>query len=183
MTADSAIATIQSDSLSLDAFNFEPPPPDTRQRLLRFRLTDQDSGLLVLEEIAEVLQIPPTGILTVPGVPDEVLGVLNWRGDMLWLVDLNMLTGYPSLVDQPAGLTTLIVLVIQARGRAVGLGVSQFEEVELHDLTHLQPVASGLFPSKLYHFIAGALPGDRGVVLRADSILQCALWQPSKEQS
>ncbi|NER80144.1 MAG: chemotaxis protein CheW, partial [Leptolyngbya sp. SIO1D8] len=112
--SDSAIATTQLDFLTLESLNFEPSLPDTRQRLLRFPLSPQDSGLLPLEDIAEVLQVPLADILPVPGIPDKALGICNWRGKMLWLVDTHALLGYPPLLDQVSGLSPLIVLVIQA---------------------------------------------------------------------
>ncbi|MGF1514639.1 MAG: chemotaxis protein CheW [Elainellaceae cyanobacterium] len=181
MTAtDAAIAITQPSVLTLESLDFSQPPPDTRQRLLRFQLNTQDSGLLRLEDIAEVLQIAVASILPVPGVPEEVLGICNWRGNMLWLVDFGSLTGYPALLSQAVGLTSLTVLVIQVQGKAVGLGVSQFDDIELHDLNQLQPLALDLFPTKLYPFIAGVLPGDGGVVLNAPSIIQCPLWHASQ---
>lgn len=181
--ADFAIATTQSDLLTLESLNFELPPPDTRQRLLRFPLSAQDSGLLPLEEIAEVLKIAVASILPVPGVPEEVLGICNWRGDMVWLIDFNTLLGYTPLLSQVAGLESLIVLVIQAQDKVIGLGVPQFDDIELHDLNHLQPVAPGLFPPQMYPFIAGALPGDQGTVLSGSSIIQCPIWRPSQEDT
>ncbi|MGB3612595.1 MAG: chemotaxis protein CheW [Elainellaceae cyanobacterium] len=179
--ANAAIALAQQDFLTLESLGIEAPPPDDRQRLLRFPLSTQDSGLLRLEDIAEVLPVAVDSILPVPGIPDAVLGLCNWRGDMLWLVDFSTLTGYPPLLDQAISLTSLIVLVIKAQGQTVGLGVPQFDDVELHDLNHLQPVSPGLFSSKLYPFIAGVLPGDQGVVINAPSIIQCPLWHSTQE--
>ena len=183
MTAsNSAIATTQLDLLALESLDFQPPPPDTRQRLLRFPLSNHDSGLLRLEDIAEVLQIASADVLPVPGVPEEVMGICNWRGEMLWLIDFNALIGYPPLLNQISGLSPLTILVIQAHDKVVGLGVSQFDDVELHDLSHLQSVAPGLFPPPMHAFIAGVLPGDQGAVLDASSIIQCPLWRRSQEE-
>ncbi|MEO0406624.1 MAG: CheW domain-containing protein [Cyanobacteria bacterium P01_A01_bin.135] len=163
----------------LDALGLAPPPPDTRQRLLRFPLWGQDSGLLSLADIAEVLRVPLGNVLPVPGVPEVVLGICNWRGDMLWLVDFNALSGYPSILEQVGGSLPLTILVVRAQGKAVGLGVSQFQDIERHDLTHLQGAAPGLFPARLYPFIAGVLPGDQGAVLNAAAILAASCWQTS----
>ena len=179
--SNSAIATTQLDLLALESLNFEPPPPDTRQRLLRFPLSNHDSGLLLLEDIAEVLQIALLDILPVPGVPKQVLGICNWRGNMLWVIDLNALIGYPPLLSQVSGLSPLTILVIQTQDKAVGLGVSHFDDVELHDLDHLQAVAPGLFPPPMHPFIAGVLPGDQGAVLHVPSIIQCPLWRQAQE--
>ncbi|NER81963.1 MAG: chemotaxis protein CheW, partial [Leptolyngbya sp. SIO1D8] len=96
-------------------------------------------------------------------------------------VDTHALLGYPPLLDQVSGLSPLIVLVIQAQGHTVGLGIPRFDDIELHDLSHLQPVAPGVFPAQMSPFIAGVPPGVQGAVLDALSIIQCPLWQQSQE--
>ncbi|MGF1524079.1 MAG: chemotaxis protein CheW [Leptolyngbyaceae cyanobacterium] len=179
--SDSAIATTQSTLLTLDSLDFELPAPDTRQRLLRFPLSTQDSGLLLLEDIAEVFQVAVTDILPVPGVPEATLGICNWRGAMLWLIDFNTLIGYSPLLSYLPGLSPVTVLVIQTQDGTIGLGIPRFDDIELHDLDHLQSVAPGLFPAKMYPFIAGVLPGDQGAVLDGAAIVGCPLWQKSRE--
>ena len=178
---DSAIVTTQSALLTLESLDFELPAPDKRQRLLRFPLSTQDSGLLLLEDIAEVFQVGTAAILPVPSVPEAVLGICNWRGEMLWLIDLNTLLGYDSLLSQLSGLAPVTVLVIQIQEGTVGLGISKFEDIELHDLDHLQALAPGLFPPPMYPFTTGILPGSQSAVLNVSAIVGCPLWQKSRE--
>lgn len=180
--SDSAIAT-PLDILDFDSLSFESPPPDTRQRLLRFPLSDRESGLLLLADIVEVLQLPLADILPVPGVPETMLGVCNWRGEMLWLLDFCAFVGYSSLLQQVGKRSPVTVLVIQTQAKSIALGISRFEDIELHDLNHLQFVAPGLFPASLMPFLAGVLPGEQGVVLDAAAIVQCPFGQRSQEEA
>lgn len=158
------------DLLTLD----EPLPPETRQRLLRFPCWEE-SALLPLEEITEIIRLNVTEILPVPEMPNCVLGICNWRGEMLWLVDLNHLIGGKSMIL--ATTANPVAMVIQVNEQAVGLVVSQVHDIELHDLQQLQSKVTGLFPSQVLPFVKGALREGRGIVLDVTAISQCPLWQ------
>jgi positive phototaxis protein PixI len=175
--------SVSSGSLSLGSFNLdsltlEPLPADTRQQLLRFSL-GQDSVLLPLEQITEIVQVNVMEILPVPETPSCAWGVCNWQGELLWLVDLDALVGCPPLLQQQFQQEpmSLIVLVVQFDNQVLGLGVQQVGEIELHELQKLQPPTPGLFPPKLQPFVLGALPECRGAVLNVTAIVQCPLWQ------
>ena len=158
---------------SLDALRLDPLPPETNlSKLLRFPLGLQESALLPVEQIAEIIQVNLAGILPVPEMPSCVLGICNWRGEMLWLLDLNHLVGYPRLTAA----VTPVAIVVMVNEYAVGLVVPQVDDIELHDLQQLQPSAPGLFPPKLLPFVLGALPNG-STVLNVTGITQSHLWQ------
>jgi positive phototaxis protein PixI len=159
---------------NFDLLTLEPLPPETRQRLLHFPLQGQETGLLPLEQIAEILRLNLTEILPVPAMPSCILGACNWRGETLWLIDLNHLIGDSPLSQ--ADFTSLVAIVVQVNEQAIGLVVNQVYDIELHDLQQLQPVAPGLFAPKLIPFVLGALPGDQGIVLDVSAIAKCPLW-------
>ncbi|MEQ8539178.1 MAG: chemotaxis protein CheW [Coleofasciculus sp. D1-CHI-01] len=166
---------------SLDSLNLKPSPPETQRRLLRFPMSHQDSALLPLEQIGEVLRVNVRDILPVPEMPGCVLGICNWRGDMLWLVDLSQLLGYLSLDQQWQLADALVVLVVQVNEQSIGLVVSQVNDIEYHNLQHLQPAVPGVFPPKLLPFILGSLPEDQGIVLNINAISHYPLWQRHRE--
>jgi positive phototaxis protein PixI len=169
---DSALTAINLDPLTLD-----PLPPETRQRLLRFPIGFQDSALLPLEQIAEIFTVNLAEILPVPEMPSCVLGICNWRGEMLWLVDLNQLVGYPSLSTLEPVLTSPVTMVVQVDDRSIGLVVQQVNDIELHELDRLQAAAPGLFSPGLMPFVLGYLPRASGTVLDVTAITASSLWQ------
>lgn len=157
----------------IDPLGLEPLPLESNlSKLLRFPLGLQESALLPLEQIAEIIQVNLAGILPVPEMPSCVLGIGNWRAEMLWLLDLNHLVGYPPLT---AGRTP-VAIVVTVNEYAVGLVVPQVDDIELHDLQQLQRAAPGLFPPKLLPFVLGALPNG-STVLDVTGITQYHLWQ------
>ncbi|NWF60421.1 MAG: chemotaxis protein CheW [Fischerella sp.] len=166
---------------SLDTLILDPLPPETRARLLRFPLGVQDSMLLPLEQIAEILKIDVVEILPVPEMPNCVLGICNWRGEMLWLVDFNSFVGYPSLFQLEPTSTSIAVIVVQIHNQSLGLGVQQVNDIELHDLQQLQSVPVGLFPPDLLPLIRGTLPGCSDAVLDLQDIIHCPLWQKHQQ--
>ena len=168
---------VSSSATSLDLLTLDPLPPETRQRLLRFPLGLEDSALLPLEQIMEIIRVNVAEILPVPEMPSCVLGICNWRGTMLWLIDLNHLLGYPPLSQQERVLPTPMAMVVQVNGQTMGLAVQRVQDIELHELQQLQPATPGLFPPKLLPFVLGALPGSSGTVLDVTALTQCPLWQ------
>ena len=167
---------------NLDLLNLEPLAPETRVRLLRFPLGKQDSVLLPLEQITEIIRVNVPDILLVPEMPSCIVGIGNWRSEMLWLVDLNELVGYRPLSEQGQVSVSPVAIVVQVNDQSVGLVVSQVNEIELHEFEQLQPASPGLFPQSLLPFLLGYLPGDGSTVLDVKAITKCPLWQTHQEE-
>jgi positive phototaxis protein PixI len=152
-------------------------PTENGVRLLRLPLERGDSALLPLEQITEILRVDAAEILPVPEMSSCVLGICNWRGEMLWVVDLNDLIGYPSLFQTEQLLSSLIILVIQVNKQSVGLAVQQVNDIELHDMEQVVPANPGVFSPSLLPFVVGTLPGCGDAVLDAKAITECPLWK------
>ncbi|NEQ24356.1 MAG: chemotaxis protein CheW [Microcoleus sp. SIO2G3] len=163
------------------ALLLSPLPPETRQRLLRFSFGDRSGdALLLLEQITEILNVNTADILPVPEMPSCVLGIGNWRGEMLWLIDLNDLVGYPSF-DLGTS-SSLTVVVVEVNHQFLGVGVQKVNDIELHDLQQLQPAVPNLFPPNLLPLVLGTLPGCCDVVLNIQAIAQYPLWKTHPER-
>jgi positive phototaxis protein PixI len=167
LTVDSMLT-----AASLDLLSPELPPPDNRERLLRVHLSLQDSALLPLKQTTEVIRVNGEDILPIPDMPDCVLGICNWRGEMLWLVDISHLVGLPPLVWRKQGMASPFVVVTEQNEQALGLMVSRVEDVEFHSLENLQPATSGLLSPGLMPFVLGVLPNSGTPVLNVLAIAQ-----------
>lgn len=162
---------------SVNQLTSQPFVAATGQKFLRFALGSHDRGLLPLEAIAEVINITVADILPVPEMPSCVLGIYNWRGKMLWLVDLNHLVDYPPLLQPDTALESVMAMVIQMNGQSIGLVVQSVKDIELHDATQLQKAPVGLFPPRLLSFVKGYLLNADGLVLDTEAIARCPMWQ------
>lgn len=188
-------------------------PPEFHQRFLRVSLGRQDSALVPLEQITEIVKVNPVDILPVPEMPDWVLGVCNWRGEMLWLIDFNPIVGYPSQFQptqfQPnsrspiqsdiqthsessfsSGSSSssllpalLMVLVVQIHYQSIGIVVPKINDIELYDLQQLQPPIPGLFPPDLLPLVAGVLPECCDPVVNIQAIELSPIWKKHQRGS
>jgi len=162
---------------SLDPLPTDSQSEDSHQKFLRFSFKFEENALLALEHITEVIRLNIEEILPVPEVSDCVLGITNWRGEMLWLVDLGQLAGDPPLFARVQGNKLLPVIVVQAKGQSLGFAVLSIGDIELKEPTQIQPIAPGLFPPKLLPLLSGYLPSRGGAVLDAVAIMQLPLWK------
>ncbi len=115
------------------------------QSYLRFRL-GSTRALLPAGHLTEVLSLSPEQVLPIPDLPAWVLGVHNWRGEVLWLADLGALAGFPSLWDQaPAQIACIIIHQASNRrsvgNKFLGLGVAALEDLERCQADQIQALA------------------------------------------
>lgn len=95
------------------------------QQFLRLHLIPDTTAMLAVNQIAEVLNIPITQVVPIPQMPAWVLGVYNWRGEILWIMDLGHLLGLTPLSQQSTNSATYTAVVIRnAQQRSFTLGNS-----------------------------------------------------------
>jgi positive phototaxis protein PixI len=145
----------------------EPAPVEIGQRFLRLQLCSENTALLAVDEIAAVVTVTVTDILPVPHMPSCVLGLYNWRGDMVWLVDLGQQVGFSGL-----GLPQFMAVIAEVNGQSLGLCVPQVHDIESHDPQLIHPPSSEMFSNQFLPFVQGYLTGDRTTVLNLSTLLQ-----------
>lgn len=165
------------DTADPDLSFLEASAPDLRQKFLRFQLCPQNAALLAVEHIAAVVPTSISDILPVPQMPECVLGLYNWRGEMLWLVDLSCQLGFPSFFTTNATLSTLMTIVVQVGGQSLGFVVRQVHDIERYEPQQIQAPISELLPSQLLPFVQGTLDSDQTIVLNASALLQAPVLQ------
>jgi positive phototaxis protein PixI len=128
-------------------------------------LTSPNSGLgeralIEAEIVAEIITVPESEILPVPQMPYCVMGIYSWRSEMLWIVDLENLLGYPpSLTEKKAELESesskLLVMIVQLQGQTLGLVISNVSHIIQKDIKELNTSSSELFAEDLQPFLQG----------------------------
>jgi positive phototaxis protein PixI len=153
----SALAVRRSSSVT-------EPPPDNQEQFLRLHLASTPA-LIPLHQIAEILTISSGQIVPIPGMPAWVLGIHNWRGEILWMVDLAYLCGLPPLYQRATNISAHKAIVLrirenakaltQAKGQLLGLGVDQVEDIEWCNLDEIQPHPHSTVTPELARFLDG----------------------------
>ena len=70
----------------------EQPEP-IEEQFLQLHLTSSLPVLLSVHQLVEILTVPIGQIVPLFQMPPWVMGVYNWRGEVLWMVDLNHFLG------------------------------------------------------------------------------------------
>ncbi|MEB3211803.1 MAG: CheW domain-containing protein [Leptolyngbyaceae bacterium] len=173
--------------------NFELPAPipvvlggDRHEQLnqfLRFHLLPNMTAVMPAGQLTEILKVSLSQITPIPHLPEWVFGVYNWRGEILWLVDLGNLLGLTSWRQQenPPSVLSFIVLDSFRESDAsarhenlqLGLLVNRVEDIEWLNIEQLQSPPSSMVTEQLAPFLCGywlSPNGDTLTLLDGDAI-------------
>lgn len=149
------------------------------QKYLSFNLGATDTAVISLQHITEVLQVPLAEICGVPQMPSCVLGIYNWRGEMLWLVDLEEMLGYTPLFQSSHFLSKMMAIVLQTHTKSLGILVRQLLDIELLETKQIKIPENQLFSSEVIPFLEGYFINSTEkmmINLDATAIVQASMW-------
>lgn len=113
-------------------------PLDTTP-ILTFRMNDQFYGLFV-ENVLEVMAM--VTLIQTPDLQPEVLGFANRHGQMIPIIDLRQVFGYP---QAEVGVETLFI-VVQHMGRRAGLIADEIHQVQYINPQRIEtPMGAGRY--------------------------------------
>jgi positive phototaxis protein PixI len=125
---------------------------------------------LSVQEITEVLTIPTSAITPIPRMAPWVMGVYNWRGEVLWVIDLGHLLGLTPWYQRATSASFHNLLIARSEDETspmksgqknIGLAVSRVQDIETLDPKAKQPVSS----PELAPFLQGYWLRDNGDLL------------------
>ncbi len=158
---------------ALDRSDRTDPPEGGK--FLRFAFPSGENALLGVDFAAEIIIVRISEVLPVPQMPPYILGAYNWRGEMLWLVDLGRLLGFSPLLDRRPIPDSAMTIVCEFGEKTVGFAVDRALDLETYDLEKLHPSDRELFSPQLIPFLRGFFLDDRNdtiIVLDAKSIFE-----------
>ncbi len=155
---------------------------EQQQQFLSFVLLPDTNLMLPLQEISAVLKITYGQIIPISEMPPWVMGVYNWRGAIIWMIDLGELVGLTPWYQQPIFSSNHQAILIhpshsstmRTSEEIIGLVVSDVKDIEWcnpHDL-HSPPASA--VTVELAPFLRGYWVKDNGeilVTLDSDAIL------------
>ena len=166
-----SLSSSDSVSLNLNSQNNSQTQYQQARKFLRFYLgvdnhtnlsmTNRDLALLEAEIVTEVIKISPQEILPVPQMPYCVLGIYSWRSEMLWVVDLENLLGYPPALNNADEDSTILVMVVQVQGQSMGLVVSQIDNIIEQNLEEFKSSSSEIFSEDIMTCLLYTSPSPR----------------------
>lgn len=112
------------------------------EQFLRLQLVPETTVLLPVHQLAEVLTIETHQIVPIPHLSSWIMGIYNWRGEILWMIDVGHLSGLvPWYQRSHSSVHSVAVLQIAdgAKPKTLGLVVSKIEEIEWCNPDQIQP--------------------------------------------
>ncbi len=131
---------------------------------LRFYLNQQTSALLLMKYAQEVIIVPLNRLTPMPNMPGCVLGLLNRRSRVLWVVDLAKLLNLP--VTDPIAQQYQIIILHVGKVK-LGLVVQSVKGV-IHFPPHSNQVPTELF-SPLALYVSGCIPQEDEMLIVLDA--------------
>ena len=131
----------------------------TDEQFLRCRLIPDALVMLPVSQLTEVLKIPVGQITPIPHLPAWVMGVYNWRGEILWMVDLGHLLGLTPWAQQTGSASSYTAAILsvtdESERRTLGLVVTQVQDIELCDPGEIQSPPPSAITPELAPFLQG----------------------------
>lgn len=164
------------------------------EQFLRFNLHPHTKVMLPIKQITEVLKIQFGQIVPIPQMPSWVMGVYNWRGNILWMIDLGHLIGFSVWQQQqinPSHQTAIVLCPNKNNYKSrvehsihLGLVVAQVEDIELCDVANIQPPVNSMITPELEPFLRGywLQPADEMVLVLDGQAIISAMPTSSGEQ-
>lgn len=148
------------------------------QQFMRFHLLPDTTAMLPVQQMTEVLTIPIASVVPIPQMPAWAMGVYNWRGEILWMVDLGQLIGLTPLHQQATSRSNYTAIVIhsghsdkqtgsQTGRKTLGLLVNRLEDMEWCNPDEIQSPPLPAVTPELVPFLRGYWLKSNGEILVA----------------
>jgi positive phototaxis protein PixI len=151
----------------MDSSQIAPPTERGKKPLgdsyLGFYINPQTPALLLMEYAQEIIIVPLNRITPMPNMPGCVLGLLNRRSRILWVVNLAQLLNLPATDPTAQQYQIIIIHVGQIK---LGLVVQSVKGV-----THFPPHSSQIpvnLSSSLTPYVSKCIPQENEMLMVLD---------------
>lgn len=172
--------TKQSPFYSSDSLTFST---EEKKQFLKFSLEPNTKVMLPILEVTEVLKIPLGKIVPIPQMPSWAMGIYNWRGEILWTIDLGHLIGLHTWYQQQKNKPNYSVIVVSLGRKdskkssstvSLGLVVTKVEDIEWCNPDLIQSLPTSAVTSESAPFLQGYFVNPEGnmiLVLNSNAII------------
>ncbi|MFQ4146781.1 chemotaxis protein CheW [Chlorogloeopsis sp. ULAP02] len=142
---------------------------------LKFQLNRGTAAVLPVKYTQEAIVVPVESITSMPNMPSCILGLMNWRSRIVWIIDLPRMFNLESLDQQ---FRQYNIIIIRVESVILGLvvqevkGTTKFQPEEI--CSPIGQVASSLVP-----YLCGCIVQQQEIflVLDAQAITQSSVLQ------
>ncbi|NER81224.1 MAG: chemotaxis protein CheW [Leptolyngbya sp. SIO1D8] len=171
MSSDALLSAQNIEAKIAEIAESDAPVVSPETQFLKLALEVKTPVLLSVLNLVEILTIATNQVVPVFQLPPWVMGVYNWRGDILWVVDLNHLIGCAPWYRQEnyASKHTVVVLKGQSKkglyasGELVlGLAVNRVDDMVICEPELIKAIEKLEIPDTINSFLKGSLTEENG---------------------
>ncbi|HBL13416.1 MAG TPA: chemotaxis protein CheW [Cyanobacteria bacterium UBA11162] len=132
---------------------------------LKFQFGQQTPAVLSMSQAQEVIVLPPSRLTPMPNMPPYVLGLINRRSRVLWVIDLQGMLNLPAV---PTNVQQYNIIIIRSGLASLGLIVQSVEGVVRLTPDCIQS-PHGHVSSDLVPYLRGCSLQEREILLVLDA--------------
>lgn len=151
----------------------------TTEQFLSFSLEPEQQALLPTHQLLEIVKANLSQITAIAGLDKSVMGIYNWRGDVIWVVDLASLLGYKPLYAQEYEKEKFQdkchIIFMRSQDNVIGFAVSHVGQMLKCDISKIQTSALIFANSAMMQVCRGywlSSSNETFLVLDGDAIAQ-----------
>jgi positive phototaxis protein PixI len=157
------------------------PQPQNKKNLgdsyLKFQFGQQIPAVLSMSQAQEVVVLPVERLTPIPNMPAHVMGLLNRRSRVLWVIDLARMLGIGGI---EINVQHYNIIIISDNKASFGVIVQAVEGVVRLGYESIQPpieqIASGLLP-----YLRGCVMQEQEILLVMDA--EALLHSPKQQNA
>ena len=147
---------------SISSIQFQDSQLASGERFLEFPLNSQVNSLLSLSDLQGTINIAIKEILPVPNVSEFWLGIVNWRGEAIWILDLAGFLGDIHWCRQENIAPQGMAILVQVENQSIGLLVKQVNTIDAYKREDLLPIMDSMIARQQQQFFHGYFLNSEG---------------------
>jgi twitching motility protein PilI len=133
---------------------------------IKFQLNQQTGAVLSIAHTQEVIVVPVTSVTAIPNMPACILGLMNWRSHIIWVVDLPKMFNLECLDHR---LYQYNIIVIQIESMILALVVQEIKGTTKFIADDVRsPI--GQVASSLVPYLCGCVVQQEQILLVLDAV-------------
>lgn len=133
----------------------EDTSPNRGERFLKFPLNQEINALLPLRELQEIINVNLQNLLPLPEVKEFALGIINCRGQAIWLLDLANLIGGNHWFRDAKVKDAGMAILLKNEDEMIGFLVETVTEISTLDPQKKSPLLESMIPEEWGAFFSG----------------------------
>ncbi|MEA5575219.1 chemotaxis protein CheW [Anabaena sp. UHCC 0451] len=144
---------------------YQPSQKSLEDSYLQFQINQQTTAVLSVIHTQEAIILPVESVTSMPNMPTYILGLMNWRSRVIWVIDLPKMFNLEGLDHH---LRQYNIIVLKVESKLLGLVVQ-----EIKGTTKLKPddihSPVGQVATSLVPYLCGCVEQKEEILLVLDA--------------